>query len=335
MVAWSTTDKSANVVLSGGNLTATWNSNVQGGVRCDTSFAGGLLYFELYATSGSLGNLSVGFANATQSLAANVGSSVNSVGVIPGNNSVSINNVSLGAFEHSSNQNTIPYTVCVAVNFTTGRWWARPMAAGPGGFWNGSTTADPASGVGGFTLATLAAGPYFPMIDSINSNAAVVTARFGAADMWFPVPAGFSTLDTNVQNFMAVAKDVSYAILQPPQTALSVFKEISYGLLRPPQASISVFKLVSYAILQPPPTNGRLDYNWPLPRVAWPKPFLEKNGSVGTNPNLFPPVSASAPFVTQLTDAPIRWKRAANDNNYPHGIMAKKLNFAYLLLASM
>jgi hypothetical protein len=153
--------------------------------------------------------------------------------------------------------------------------------------------------------------------------------------MWFPVPAGFSTLDTNVQAFEAAAKFISYAILQPPQAAASVFKQISYGLLRPPQNAVSVFKFISYALLQPPPTNGRLDYNWPLPRVSWPKPFLEKLGSQGTNPNLFPPVSASAPFVTQLTDAPIRWKRAANDNNYPHAIMAKKLNFAYLLLASM
>lgn len=333
MVAWSTTDKSANVVLSGGNLSATWNSNVQGGVRCDTSFAGGLLYFELYAQSGSLGNLSVGFANATQSLAANVGSSVNSVGVIPGNNSVSINNVSLGAFEHSSNQNTIPYTVCVAVNFTTGRWWARPATAGPLGFWNGSVTADPASGVGGFTLATLAAGPYFPMIDSINSNTAVVTARFGAADMWFPVPAGFSTLDTNVQNFMAIAKDVSYALLQPPQASANVFKEVSYALLNTPQASASVFKLVSYALLQPPPTNGRFDYNWPLPNRGWPKRFLDLAGSQGTFPGRFP--TSAFPFVGQLNDPPIRWKRAQNDNAIPHSIMAKQLNFAYLLLASL
>lgn len=335
MVAWSTTDKSANVVLSGGNLIATWNSNVQGGVRCDTSFAGGLLYFELFATSGSLGNLSIGFANATQSLAANVGSSVNSVGVVPGNNSVSINNVSIGAFEHTTAQNTIPYTICIAVNFTTGKWWARPATSGNGGYWNGSNTADPATGVGGLSLSTLAAGPYFPMIDSINSNAAVVTARFGAADMWFAPPAGFSTLDTNVQAFMATAKDVSYAVLQPPQAAMSVFKETSYAILRPPQNAISVYKLVSYAILQPPPTNGRLDYNWPLPRVAWPKPFLEKNGSVGTNPNLFPGTSSALPPGVQMNDNfPPRRKRYF-DESVPHVIHASTPQFPYLLFASL
>lgn len=256
MVAWSTTDKSANVVLSAGNLTATWNSNVQGGVRCDTSFAGGLLYFELYAQSGALGNLSVGFANATQSLAADVGSSVNSVGAAPGSNISKINGVSIGAFEHSSAQNTIPFTVCIAVNFTTGKWWARPASVGPLGFWNGSTTADPATGVGGLSLTTLAAGPYFPMIDSVNSNAAVVTARFGAADMWFPIPAGFSTLDTNVQAFEAAAKMSGMAILAPPQAAASAYKVSGVALLVPPQAAVSCYKMVGYAILRPKNDNS-------------------------------------------------------------------------------
>lgn len=256
MVAWSTTDKSANVTLSGGNLTATWSSNVQGGVRCDTSFAGGLLYFELYFLSGNLGNVSVGFANATQSLAANVGSSVNSVGVIPGNNSVSINGSSIGAFEHSTQQNAIPYTVCMAVNFTTGRWWARPMTEAVNGFWNGSTTADPAAGTGGLSLATLAAGPYFPMIDSVNSSGAFVTVRFGASSMWFPVPAGFSTLDTNVQAFAATAKFSGEAILMPPQAAANVYKLSSEAILVPPQAAVSVYKMVGYAILRPKNDNA-------------------------------------------------------------------------------
>lgn len=335
MVAWSTTDKSANVVLSGGNLTASWNSAVQGGVRCDTSFAGGLLYFELYTVSGSLSNLSVGFANATQSLAAQVGNSVNSVGVATGNAIVLLNNITIGAFEHTTSQNTIPYTVCIAINFTSGKIWARPMGPGPGGFWNGSVTADPATGVGGLSLSTLAAGPYFPMIGSTNSSGAIVTARFGAASLWYPVPAGFSTLDTNVQAFEAATKFVSYAVLQPPQAAMSVYKEVSYALLRPPQNAISVYKLVSYAILQPPPTNGRLDYNWPLPRVAWPKPFLEKNGSVGTNPNLFPGTSSGLPPGVQMNDNfPPRRKRFL-DGSVPHVIHASTPQFPYLLFASL
>lgn len=256
MVAWSTTDKSANITLSGGNLTATWSSNVQGGVRCDTSFAGGLLYFELYATSGSLGNLSVGFANATQSLAADVGSSINSVGTQPGSNFSKINGSSIGAFEHSTQQNTLPFTICIAANFTSGKYWARPMSAGSAGFWNGSTTADPGSGVGGWSLATLAAGPYFPMIDSINSNGAVVTVRFGAANMWFPIPAGFSTLDTNVQAFNATAKFDGIALLIAPKTIASAYKMLGQSILIAPQAVTSAYKIVGYAILRPRENNA-------------------------------------------------------------------------------
>jgi hypothetical protein len=257
VVAWSTTDKSANVTLSGGNLTATWTSNTQGGVRCDTSFAGGLRYFELYAAVAPLGNLSVGWANATQSLAGNVGSSLNSVGVVPGNNAVSINNATIGGFEHSTQQNAIPYTIRVAVNFTTGLWWAMPVTAGGNlQFWNGSTTADPVAGTGGLSLSTLAAGPYFPMVDNINgSTTASVTARFGAADMWYPTPSGFSTLDTNVQAFEAVPKFSGEAILIPPQAAANAYKFSGEALLMPPQAAASVYKMSGYAILRPKNDN--------------------------------------------------------------------------------
>lgn len=255
MVAWSTTDKSANITLSGGNLTATWSSNVQGGVRCDTSFAGGLLYFELLVST-NLANLAIGFANATQLLTTQAGSSVNSVAANPSSNIVTINGSSIGAFEHSTQQNALPFIVRIAVNFTSSRWWAMPITAGIAGFWNGSATADPVAGVGGLSMATLAAGPYFPMISNLNGNTCAVTARFGAASMWFPVPTGFSTLDTNVQAFNATAKFDGIALLAAPQKVVSAYKMLGQSILIAPQSVASAYKIIGYAILRPRENNA-------------------------------------------------------------------------------
>lgn len=304
------------------------SSATQGAVRGDTSFTG-KQYFEGWFAASSGATWRVGFANATAALGTLIGGDINSVGVDPVNGGIRFNASNLGTTGAIYGGN-VGCAVCIAIDTTAKLFWARIN----GGSWNGQTTADPATGTGGLSLAALGAGPYFPIFSAATNTAACI-GRFGAADMAYAIPAGFSVFDANVQAFMQTPKMLSYSILNTPQASANAFKLISYGILNTPQKSTNVFKLISYAVLQPPPVNGRLDYNWPLPRVAWPKPFLEKLGSQGTNPNLFPPISASAPFVTQLTDTPIRWKRAANDNNYPHGIMAKKLNFAYLLLASL
>jgi len=250
MVAWSTTDKAANITLSGGNLTAALNTAALGGVRCDTSFAGGLLYFECLVNV--VNNVQVGWANATQSLTANIGTTVNGIGADVQSNIVRFNAASLGPSEHSTSQTgTAGYSICIAANFTTKLFWVRLNS----GYWNGSTTADPAAGVGGYSIATIGAGPYFPMFAS-PSNTASVTAFFGAADMRYPIPAGFSTLDTNVQAFEAVPKFGGAAILAPPRAAASAYKMGGIAILVPPQAAASVYKMVGYAILRPKNENA-------------------------------------------------------------------------------
>jgi hypothetical protein len=254
MVAWSTTDKSANVVLSGGNLTAALNTAAAGGVRCDTSFTG-LRYFEVLVVNGS--NIRIGWADATASLTTTLGQDTHGVRADPPSQNVVCNNVVLGAMStFGANAGS---TVCIAADFTAKLIWTRVN----GGLWNNSLTADPATGTGGFSIAALAAGPYFPMFQSV-SNGASVTARFGAADMWFATPAGFSTLDTNVQAFEAVGKLISGAILAPPKNAVSLQKLISGAILAPPRNAISLQKMVGYAILRPRNDNftraNRLEY---------------------------------------------------------------------------
>lgn len=325
MVAWSTTDKSANVTLSAflgtANIGATFTSASQGAVRCDTSITA-KTYVEFWLSAGA--NWLVGFANATFPLTTQLGNT-NDGWVANASQNIRINNGNFG-------QLGLMYLgCCIGLAFDpVGKLvWVSLN----GGNWNNSATADPGTGVGGVSISTINAGPYFPCFSSATNGAAVI-GRFGTGDFAYPVPSGFAAMDTNVQAFEAVPKITAYALYNIPQAAESVFKLVSYSVLNIPQSALSVFKLVSYAILQPPPTNGRFDYSWPLPKTTWPKRWLDLGGSQGSFPPTIP--YGSSPFVGTITDAPIRWKRSANDNYYPHGVMAKsQINFAYLLLASM
>jgi hypothetical protein len=250
VVAWSTTDKSANVTLSGGNLIATFSSATQGSVRGDTSFTGKRYFEALMSVSSSF--WSVGWANATASLAAQIGTTVNSVCSRPARADVFFNSVS-SAVQNSASLDA-PVTARIAIDTTALLFWV----ALDDGLWNNSATADPASGTGGISLAALGAGPYFPIFGSAASGSQC-TARFGAADMWFATPAGFSTLDTNVQAFMASSKFLGSAILAPPKNAMDASKLIGYGLLAPPANAFLCSKLIGYAILcdVKPPMRAR------------------------------------------------------------------------------
>jgi len=327
MVAWSTTDKSANVTLSTAfglaNSLATFTSATQGAVRCDTSTAV-KTYVEFWLSAGA--NWHIGYANATYSLAAILGNTNDSVDANPSGNT-RINNGNVGQWG-------VSYLGCCV------GWAFDPIAkliwvSLNGANWNNSATANPSTGVGGVSIATINAGPYFPTF-SAASNGAACIGRFGTNDMAFPIPTGFSAMDTNVQAFEMTPKFVAFALYNIPQAAASVFKEVSYAVLNTPQASANVFKMVSYAILQPPPTNGRFDYNWPLPRYKWPKRRRELQGeSEGTNPNLFPGTVAGLPFGTQLNDNFPPRRRRFIESQIPRMGSSQTPQFPYLLFASL
>lgn len=322
MVAWSTTDKSANVTLSAGNLVATFTSATQGGVRCDTSVAV-KTYVEFWYSAGS--SWHVGFANATMPLGTQLGNTNDGFDANPSGN-VRFNNGNVGQWGVAYlggccgiAWDPVAKLVWVSIN---------------GANWNNNALADPSTGVGGLSLSTINAGPWFPMFSAATSGASVI-ARFGAGDMAYRTPTGFSTMDTNVQAFVATPKFVSYALYNIPQAAASVFKLTSFAVLRPPQNAISVFKMVSYAILQPPPTNRRLDYNWPLPRSKWPKRWLDLKPSQSTNPNLFPGVVSGTPPGAYLEGMFRKYRRSIEPAFNPRALFPSSTpNFAYLLLAS-
>lgn len=301
VVTWNVLDKSANITLSGGSLVATTTSATQGACRATLSITTAKTYVE-FQISNITGSLwSVGFANATASLAAALGSNTNSVVFQPNQVGRTLfNGASLG----TDYTGVASQTVCCAFDPVAKLIWFRYGF----GYWNGSPTANPATGVGGLSVAAIAAGPYFPIFGD-NGSGGAVTARFGALDMWFPIPAGFTAPDVNLQAFMASAKFLGYAASAPPQTAASAASLKGYAASAPPQTGVSVAKILGYLITQDVPFGPNAE-KWDVPRPR--KKVAYQAGTLSSSIALLtaiPPVVAN-PFFGSATDVPFRvWRR--------------------------
>jgi hypothetical protein len=179
---WNTTDSAAGITRSNGNLTLTYTSGSGfQGVRATNSHSTGKYYFELTPTSNASAT-DIGIANAafvtTNPLWAN---SADSIGYISGSGVVETNGTVLATVQTWSLD-----TVSVAVDLGAQLLWVRVNA----GNWNNSGTANPATGIGGISLSSLNAGPYFPAIN-LHDTGETNTANFGATAYAETVPAGF------------------------------------------------------------------------------------------------------------------------------------------------
>lgn len=255
-VTWNGSDKSANITLSASLLTATTTSATQGAVRCTTSETTGKFYWEaeLAVLGGSA--YAVGWANSTASLASVMGSDKNAVAGEPTSGAVLFNNASLGSFGAS----LALFTVGIAFDIAGKLIWFRNDA----GLWNGSLTANPATGTGGFSVSTINAGPYFPVF-AANSSGASVTANFGATDYNYAAPSGFGPLAADAQAYITSSKFLGYGVLAPPQTAVSASKFLGYGVLSSPLNAISTSKFLGYAVLAPIPIASVGTHHTPYP----------------------------------------------------------------------
>lgn len=250
-VIWSTTDKTANVTVS--SLLATASTAAQGGVRANTSFASGKLYYEvtLGATNGST-TTGIGWANAAASLTAFFGSDKNGHAVYPGNgtpsnivfNGAGLGSLGIGWFTGQ--------TMCIAFDITNKLIWYKI----PGRPWNNNPSADPGTGTGGLSVSTILAGPYFPAFGPASSGTSI-TANFGATPFQSPIPSGFSAVDPTTQAYAASSKFLGYVIDGPPQNAMSASKLLGYVIDGPPTTALAASKLLGYAII----TNKTASYS--------------------------------------------------------------------------
>jgi hypothetical protein len=176
-------DKSSNITLSNGNLTATSSNTTAGGARAVDFQFNGKLYFEAASTTWTGSNTAAGIGSPSWGRSG--ANSANAVLAYP-NGDIYINSVHfgatalLGAFVAND-------VMCFAVDLPNQLVWVRRNA----GNWNGSATANPATGVGGFSYSGLFGGFVAP-ICSFNAVAAI-TFDFGDTAFAQTVPSGFTS----------------------------------------------------------------------------------------------------------------------------------------------
>lgn len=151
---WDGAHKTAGVSLSGVNLIATDNTGASNGVRATNGVSSGKMYYKFTVTvAATAGQDFYGVANSAWSPGTWLGA--NAVGINV-NTDVFSNSGSIGSIDAI----TLGSVVQVAVDLGANLFWAKVAA----GNWNANGSADPATGVGGYTF-TPGAGPFYPAAD--------------------------------------------------------------------------------------------------------------------------------------------------------------------------
>jgi hypothetical protein len=171
--------KNANVVLSNGNLTVTGNDASNNWVRSTTAKTD-KVYVEVTHTT--VANSCFGIADL--SALTFPGSNDKSFGLYS-NGFGSIN----GAFPDWLTPYVSGNVVGMAIDFTAKLVWCRVGA----GNWNGSPTANPAAGIGGFSIAAYTGAVHYFV--SSGGTGSVATVNFGATAFANAAPAGFGAWD--------------------------------------------------------------------------------------------------------------------------------------------
>lgn len=193
---WNPSDKSAAIVLSNGNLTATdtvtANSN---SVRSSTSQSAGKVYWEITATQSST-DWAAGVANSTfpLTISSGLGAEGNGVGFynVSPTQAIYYNGSALSTGVSAGATGDIIY---FAADLTNHLLWVSSKvmrdAATP---WNNSGSANPATSTGGINFAGLTC-PCYIVFNSEESSAATINAGGPFAGT---VPSGFAAFQPAV-----------------------------------------------------------------------------------------------------------------------------------------
>jgi hypothetical protein len=182
---WNPSDKSANCVLSNGNLTAGASTNAINGARSvDYHLAGKYYWEDTWVTTGA--SDCIGIATAAGSLTTGP-TSPGPRCLLNQNATIYLNGTSTGVGLGGSI--TSGSVICIAVDLDNSRIWFRNGAAGN---WNNSGTANPATGTGGVSITSQFAAQNTYATAIINLTNGHVTANFGSSAFAGVAPAGFT-----------------------------------------------------------------------------------------------------------------------------------------------
>jgi hypothetical protein len=177
--------KASAQVLSNGNLTLSATTGGHQVCWTTTGQSAGKFYFEMTANT-SVANDADGVGIGNSSTQQNfLGLDLNSIGYF-NDGRVLLNGGTFGS-------NLAPWqtgnVIGVAVDYTAKLIWFRVDAGG----WNDDVIANqnPALGIGGRSLATLNAGPYFPAADT-DTSVTVFTLNSGSSAFANTIPVGFT-----------------------------------------------------------------------------------------------------------------------------------------------
>ena len=186
---WSTTDKTSGITLSGGNLTAAWGGSGTQNIRSADRQVSGKYYWELIP-AGTLSNHAVGVANAGTLANFSATNSATSVGAVWVNNTGTVHSdgTLVGGVTGALAAGT---AVCIALDLNAGLVWFRNS---PAANWNGSATANPATGAGGLVTPFKGLFAAYPIVLWTGGAAgASETANFGDTAFTGTVPSGFTS----------------------------------------------------------------------------------------------------------------------------------------------
>jgi hypothetical protein len=177
---WNPSDLSG-VTLSGGNLIATTTAG--GGVRSTIGYSAGKYYWENTIGVFNSGNSGVGVASSIASLP-NMGATGTQAAFLYPDGTIYINTTSAGISLGARSQGDV---IGIALDVTAKLVWFR---VSPSGLWNNSGTANPATGVGGFSCSVLTSPLYGGFGCSVSGQS--MTVNFGDNPFIGAVPAGFA-----------------------------------------------------------------------------------------------------------------------------------------------
>lgn len=194
---WSASDLTGGYVVSGaGNTVVTTSTN--GAVRSATSHATGKWYAEFTISGVQDASIDVGFASGAWVLGRpGFGAPSNSIGITPfsGLESIWKDNTS-SAFNTPAGPMALNGVIAVAADLDNGKYYFingdYVVAYGING-WNGQTTANPASNIGG--IAYTLTGGAFLAVGNIGSSGVIVSLNTGQSPFVRGPDAGFSAWD--------------------------------------------------------------------------------------------------------------------------------------------
>jgi hypothetical protein len=184
---WSTTDR-VNATLSGtNNLTVTTTAG--GGARTIDRQGAGKYYFEYTCTTVAV-SCAVGVGNGIAVIAGINVTPVGTAAVGLTSGVIAVNNANTGSSLGARASGDI---IGVALDDDNKLIWFR---VAPSGNWNGSGTANPATGVGGLSIAAISLDsrllPLCGWFAAVGSGD-VITANFGDSAFTGAVPSGFTS----------------------------------------------------------------------------------------------------------------------------------------------